>query len=62
MDVLLWRKDEFDAHYNCSFFDVNTVPFEKRQHILLGLAYIAAFIVYEVCRSVKYVLSRVNKL
>lgn len=47
MDMVLWRRQELAEHYNCSFFDIETVPLEVRQHNFMGLALVIFFIVFE---------------
>jgi hypothetical protein len=38
---------EFDRLYNCSFYSVDSVPVEKRQHFLLGLFFLTIGVIEE---------------
>lgn len=48
MDLLLWKKDEWNQYYNCSFYDVNQVPLAERQHVLAGSLFLVAYVVFLV--------------
>ena len=48
MDFLLWRQEEFSKLYNCSFYDVDSIPRERRQHVFVGLSMIIMFIAFEI--------------
>ncbi|KAH7706570.1 Protein SRT-24 [Aphelenchoides avenae] len=47
MDLLLFDREKYDRLYNCSFYSVDQIPFEERQHGFMGLTLILAFIVFE---------------
>lgn len=48
MDIFLWRLDEYERLYNCTYYDVNQIPIEKRQHKIIGFLFILTFLIYEV--------------
>uniref|UniRef100_A0A914P5B0 Uncharacterized protein n=1 Tax=Panagrolaimus davidi TaxID=227884 RepID=A0A914P5B0_9BILA len=47
MDYVLWNRREFIKLYNCSFFDIESVPLEKRQHPFIGMTLVIFFTVFE---------------
>lgn len=53
MEVLLFEKETFTALYNCSFYDVNTVPQEVRRQRIMGVmtlpSGIVSFLLYLCC-------------
>lgn len=55
MDVLLFRPEDMRRLYNCSTYDVNDIPLEKRIHPLIGLSFIGLALFYEVM-SCRYLL------
>ncbi|KAI1697788.1 serpentine type 7TM GPCR chemoreceptor srt domain-containing protein [Ditylenchus destructor] len=48
MDTYIYDRKAFELHYNCSFYDVDSIPLEKRQHIVMGWAFIILFSVTEI--------------
>ncbi|KAI1700708.1 serpentine type 7TM GPCR chemoreceptor srt domain-containing protein [Ditylenchus destructor] len=48
MNVLLLYPKEYQRLYNCTFYKVDDVPFEHRQHLFTGIALISLFVFFEV--------------
>jgi hypothetical protein len=48
MDIYLWKPEEYQQLYNCSFYKIEEIPLEKRQHIFLGICFILLFFLFEV--------------
>ena len=48
MEFVLWKRDEFSKLYNCSFYDVDSVPLHRRQHVYIGISMVIMFFVFEV--------------
>ncbi|KAI6212351.1 hypothetical protein M3Y94_00011000 [Aphelenchoides besseyi] len=50
MDVLLFRSDVYDLHYNCSptFFNESKYTIEERKHVLLGVVILFAYALFTV--------------
>jgi hypothetical protein len=43
-----FEKDRFARQYNCSFYSVEDVALEKRQHLIYAVIVLTLFVVYEV--------------
>ncbi|KAI6170600.1 Serpentine Receptor, class T [Aphelenchoides bicaudatus] len=48
MDILLRRRDVYQRLYNCSFYSVDSIPIEERQHKAYGWMLVAMFVVFEL--------------
>ncbi|KAI1718182.1 serpentine type 7TM GPCR chemoreceptor srt domain-containing protein [Ditylenchus destructor] len=48
MDTYTFDKAAYDLHYNCSFYDVDSIPLEQRKHTVLGWMFIIFFVVTEM--------------
>ncbi|KAI1695289.1 serpentine type 7TM GPCR chemoreceptor srt domain-containing protein [Ditylenchus destructor] len=49
MNTLLFHfNDEFQHHYNCTFFNIDSVPFEKRKNIPIGIGFIVTSIAFSM--------------
>ncbi|KAI6228824.1 hypothetical protein M3Y99_00147700 [Aphelenchoides fujianensis] len=48
MEVLLFDQQQYDLLYNCSFYSIESIPLEKRQHRVFGALLIVA---YAICTS-----------
>ncbi|KAI1703593.1 serpentine type 7TM GPCR chemoreceptor srt domain-containing protein [Ditylenchus destructor] len=48
MDLILFHHDEYDHLYNCSFYNIDQIPLENRQHKALGWIFIALFFIFEL--------------
>ncbi|KAI1698596.1 serpentine type 7TM GPCR chemoreceptor srt domain-containing protein [Ditylenchus destructor] len=48
MDLILFHPAEYESLYNCSFYNVEDVPLERRQHIVLGWIFIVLFVIFEI--------------
>lgn len=48
MDTLLLHHDKWTQLYNCSFYDVASLPLEVRQHKIAGPIAMLMVIVFEV--------------
>ncbi|KAI1696468.1 serpentine type 7TM GPCR chemoreceptor srt domain-containing protein [Ditylenchus destructor] len=46
--TLIFKHDEFQRYYNCSTYDVNEIPVDKRRNIGVGFIYIGIGIFIEV--------------
>lgn len=51
---ILFYPEEYQRLYNCSAYDVESIPLERRQHRILGTSYIVLFLVYEVIQLVHF--------
>ncbi|KAI1698989.1 serpentine type 7TM GPCR chemoreceptor srt domain-containing protein [Ditylenchus destructor] len=57
MNTFFFHRDEFNYYYNCSLYDVDFVPVEKRRRIGFGIVYISLFVFLELLYApVLYVL------
>jgi hypothetical protein len=50
MDIYVFQPVEYQRRYNCSLYNVEEIPLEKRQHIFLGISFILLFFVFEVIK------------
>jgi hypothetical protein len=50
MDIYLWKPEEYQRLYNCSFYKIEEIPLEKRQHIFLGICFVLLFFLFEVIK------------
>ncbi|KAF7634184.1 hypothetical protein Mgra_00006481 [Meloidogyne graminicola] len=48
MNVYFFYPNEYEHLYNCSIYNINQIPIEKRQHKLLGIFFIILSTIYEV--------------
>ncbi|KAL3109957.1 hypothetical protein niasHT_017330 [Heterodera trifolii] len=48
MDVYLFKPDVYEQYYNCTGYSVDSIPIEKRRHIILGILFMALGILCEV--------------
>lgn len=48
MDLLVVRKEEYDRLYSCAGFNASAVPLCERQRPVIGIVYIAFFVLYGV--------------
>jgi hypothetical protein len=48
MEQLVLNTDDFRQFYNCSFYNVDSVPLEQRQHVLLGIVFVVISVIEEV--------------
>ena len=48
MDIFLWKRDEYVMLYNCSFYDVDSIPLNQRQHVLIGVSLVVMFFIFEI--------------
>uniref|UniRef100_A0AC34QII9 Uncharacterized protein n=1 Tax=Panagrolaimus sp. JU765 TaxID=591449 RepID=A0AC34QII9_9BILA len=48
MDLFFLRADEFLLHYNCSFYNVDVIPLQRRQHFAIGVSLIVLFVIFEM--------------
>jgi hypothetical protein len=48
MDFVLLDRLRFEREYNCSFFNVDSVPLSERRHLLLGALCVVLFFAFEV--------------
>lgn len=46
--IVLFDRENFDRLYNCTAYNVDDVPLERRQDPILGACYILLFSFYEV--------------
>ncbi|KAI1694276.1 serpentine type 7TM GPCR chemoreceptor srt domain-containing protein [Ditylenchus destructor] len=46
MELLLFRHEEFERLYNCSY-NIDQVPLETRTHSLVGMSLIVLFVIFE---------------
>jgi hypothetical protein len=56
MDEFLLNTPDFRRLYNCSFYEVDSVPLVQRQQVLLGLALAVISVVEEVCQKIFFFL------
>uniref|UniRef100_A0A1I7RIS6 Serpentine Receptor, class T n=2 Tax=Bursaphelenchus xylophilus TaxID=6326 RepID=A0A1I7RIS6_BURXY len=45
LDPFLFDEATYNLHYNCSFYDIDSIPIQKRQHPLLGTLILAIYFV-----------------
>ncbi|KAH7699331.1 Protein SRT-42 b, partial [Aphelenchoides avenae] len=38
MEMFIFRREEYERLYNCSLYDVEQIPLERRQHPVAGFA------------------------
>jgi uncharacterized membrane protein YesL len=46
MEIMLFEPKRFNLLYNCSFYDYNIIPVEKRQHKFLGVVIIICYVIF----------------
>jgi hypothetical protein len=46
--TFFFEKERWTRQYNCSFYSVEDVPLEKRQHLIYAGIVLTLFVVYEV--------------
>ncbi|KAI6175482.1 hypothetical protein M3Y97_00693800 [Aphelenchoides bicaudatus] len=46
MEVFLFNRDYYNLHYNCSFYQINTIPLELRKHELFGTCFLFAYTMF----------------
>ncbi|KAH7706396.1 CRE-SRT-24 protein [Aphelenchoides avenae] len=49
---ILFHLDEYQRLYNCSIYDVDSIPQEKRVKPYLGAVYIVLFVIYQGCHVI----------
>lgn len=49
MEVFFFEKDYYNLRYNCTFYDVDQIPLEKRRHRFLGSVILATYFLCMVC-------------
>jgi len=47
METLL-NNEIFEQNYNCTFYDYNSIPVEKRQNIFVGILLLILYVTFEV--------------
>jgi len=47
MELLLFEPNEFERLYNCTAYNVESIPLEQRQHKLLGIGFITLTTIYQ---------------
>lgn len=48
MEMYMFRREEYDRLYNCTFYNVSMVPLEQRQHTGMGAFFICIMLFFEV--------------
>jgi hypothetical protein len=48
MEAMFMDTPVYRRLYNCSFYEVSSVPLEKRQHVVLGVALAVISLIEEV--------------
>ncbi|KAE9547288.1 hypothetical protein FO519_009501 [Halicephalobus sp. NKZ332] len=48
MEYVLWKRDDFSQLYNCSFYNVDSIPLSRRQHFYIGTSMIIMFFIFEM--------------
>nr|CAD2197420.1 unnamed protein product [Meloidogyne enterolobii] len=48
MEVYFFKPDEYERLYNCSSYDIDQIPLEKRRHEWLGIFFFSLSIIYEI--------------
>lgn len=48
MEVYFFKPDEYERLYNCSSYNIDQIPLEKRRHEWLGIFFFSLSIIYEV--------------
>nr|CAD2188433.1 unnamed protein product [Meloidogyne enterolobii] len=50
MDLYLFYQNEYERLYNCSIYNIDQIPLEKRQHKILGIFFIILSTIYVVSK------------
>jgi len=50
MELYLFYQNEYERLYNCSIYDIDQIPLEKRQHKILGIFFIILSTIYVVSK------------
>lgn len=48
MEVYFFEPEYYERYYNCNAYEVDDIPLDKRQNILLGVSFIAITTIYQV--------------
>jgi len=48
MDLYFFHHNDYERLYNCSIYNIDQIPLEKRQHKILGIFVISLSTIYEV--------------
>lgn len=48
MEVYMFKPEEYERLYNCTAYDIESVPLQQRQNAFVGQMFILMFIFYEV--------------
>ncbi|KAL3076091.1 hypothetical protein niasHT_034155 [Heterodera trifolii] len=48
MEVFFFKPDEYERLYNCSSYNIDQIPLEKRQHFLIGALFLSIGIFSEI--------------
>nr|CAD2192077.1 unnamed protein product [Meloidogyne enterolobii] len=48
MEVYFFKPDEYERLYNCSSYNIDQIPLEKRRHEWLGIFFFSLSIIYEI--------------
>ncbi|KAI6177869.1 hypothetical protein M3Y97_00954100 [Aphelenchoides bicaudatus] len=59
MEVFFFEPQTYQRLYNCSFYDVNSIPIEKRQNLVLGsIVLLCYFVFFSLYSLVVYAMLR----
>nr|CAD2185477.1 unnamed protein product [Meloidogyne enterolobii] len=48
MELYLFNQNEYERLYNCSIYNIDQIPLEKRQHKILGIFFIILSTIYVI--------------
>jgi hypothetical protein len=52
MEVFFFRPDIYERYYNCSAYQVDSIPLEKRSREWLGVFFFSVATIYQVCLTI----------
>ena len=56
MDLYFFHHDEYERLYNCSLYNIDQIPIEKRQHKILGFFFFILSTIYGVSKYIQIII------
>jgi len=56
MDLYFFHHDEYERLYNCSLYNIDQIPVEKRQHKIPGIFFFILSTIYGVSKYIQIII------